>query len=142
MRNEEKPPLGSPIAINGATWVLISATLLTVIFPIHIACATFSLFILGDAAAAIVGRKFGKTHWPRSKKTVEGSSAFFILSVLTLVFFNFLSWPAIILVSIIAMTLEIIPLPINDNVRVPILTGFVIFGFEYAFGNSQPSLFF
>ena len=29
MRREEVPPVGGPVTINGATWVLLSATLLT-----------------------------------------------------------------------------------------------------------------
>lgn len=142
MRTEEKPPLGSPVVINGASWVVISATILTIIFPVYIACASLSMFMLGDAAAALVGRKFGKTHWPQSKKTIEGSGAFWAVSSLTLLLFNFLPWYYVILVSGVAMILEVIPLPINDNVRVPILVGFIIFGLEHVLGNTQPSLFF
>lgn len=142
MRTEEKPPLGSPIVINGASWVVISATLLTLIFPVYIACASLSMFMLGDAAAALVGRKFGRLHWPNSKKTIEGSIAFLLTAGTTLLLFNFLPWYFVFLVTGIAMLLEVIPIPINDNVRVPILAGFVIFGIEYLFGNTQPSLFF
>ena len=142
MRTEEKPPIGSPIAINGASWVVISATLLTIVFPVYIACASLSMFMLGDAAAALVGRKFGNLNWPQSKKTIEGSLAFWVISGVTLLVLNFLPWYAAILVSGIAMILEVLPLPINDNVRVPILVGFIIFGLEHVFGNTQPSLFF
>lgn len=142
MRNEEKPEIGSPIVINGASWVLFSATLLTIIFPVHIACASLSLFILGDAAAALVGRKFGKRRWPLSHKTIEGSIAFFIIGAACLTLFNFLPWYFVFLVSGLAMLLEVMPIPINDNVHVPILTACAIFSIEYAYGNPQPSLFF
>ena len=142
MRAEEKPALGAPIVINGASWVVISATLLTIIFPVYIACSALSMFMLGDAAAALIGRKFGKNHWPRSPKTLEGSLAFFVVAGLTLVLFNIMPWYFALLVSGIAMLLEVIPLPVNDNVRVPILAGFVILGIEYMIGNTQPSLFF
>ncbi|EMR10772.1 hypothetical protein PNEG_00920 [Pneumocystis murina B123] len=30
----------------------------------------------GDSAASIIGKKFGRLHWPNSKKTVEGTFAF------------------------------------------------------------------
>lgn len=31
---------------------------------------------VGDALASIIGRRYGKVHWPGSSKTVEGSAAF------------------------------------------------------------------
>lgn len=31
---------------------------------------------IGDALASVVGRRYGKVHWPRSSKTIEGSAAF------------------------------------------------------------------
>ena len=142
MRAEEKPAIGSPVVINGASWVILSATLLTIIFPVYIACASLSMFMLGDAAAALVGRKFGKVHWLKSPKTIEGSIAFFVVAGVTLILFNILPWYVALIVSSTAMVLEVIPLPFNDNVRVPILTGFLIYGIEYVFGNTQPPLFF
>lgn len=142
MRDEEKTALGSPVVINGASWVMLSATLLTIIFPVYIVCASLSMFILGDAAAALIGRKFGKMHWPGSPKTIEGSIAFFLVAGVTLIWFNVLPWYVALIVSCTAMLLEVIPLPFNDNVRVPLLTGLFIYGIEYVFGNTQPSLFF
>lgn len=32
----------------------------------------------GDAAASLVGKRFGRCHWPGTKKTVEGTLAFII----------------------------------------------------------------
>lgn len=32
----------------------------------------------GDAAASLVGKRFGRYHWPGTKKTVEGTLAFII----------------------------------------------------------------
>ena len=36
---------------------------------------------VGDAAAAVVGRWVGKHKWPGSRRTLEGSLAFFLSSV-------------------------------------------------------------
>lgn len=33
---------------------------------------------IGDALASVVGRRYGKVHWPGSSKTMEGSGAFFL----------------------------------------------------------------
>lgn len=35
---------------------------------------------VGDAAAALVGQRYGRHHWPRSSKTIEGSLSFVISS--------------------------------------------------------------
>lgn len=32
----------------------------------------------GDTAASIVGKRYGRWHWPGSKKTVEGTMAFVV----------------------------------------------------------------
>ena len=37
---------------------------------------------IGDSCASIVGRQYGRLHWPRSKKTVEGTVAFVASTVL------------------------------------------------------------
>lgn len=31
---------------------------------------------IGDALASVIGRRYGRLHWPRSSKTIEGSAAF------------------------------------------------------------------
>ena len=45
--------------LNGATWVLISATLAIWIFPKLIAITGFLVLIVADMTAALVGRRFG-----------------------------------------------------------------------------------
>lgn len=142
MRKSEMPPIGSPIALNGATWVMISATVLTILFPIDIACSSLAMFMLGDAAAALIGRKLGRTHWPHSKKTLEGSLGFFIVSGLTLQAFGVLSWYETALVAFIAALLEVIPIPINDNIRVPLLVASLLFVLERYLWGMDVSLFF
>jgi len=97
MRPEELPPPGDPIAINGATWVLLSSALLATLFPLPLAATAFAIFMVGDAAAALVGRRFGRHRWPGSRRTVEGSLAFFGAALLTAFFSPFLCgtacWP-------------------------------------------------
>ena len=141
MRESEKPEIGSPVVINGATWVVLSATILTIIFPVHIACASLAMFMLGDAAAALVGKKMGRIQWPRSKKTLEGSFSFLVISGLTLFLFGILNWYHTLLIAFIATLLEVIPIPINDNVRVPILVATVIFILLQSLGTPGLHLF-
>ena len=133
MRGEEQPPVGGPVTINGASWVLLSATLLTVIFPIRIAVVAFTMFMLGDAAAALVGRRYGRIHWGRSPRTVEGSLAFLVvgLAVMELLdpYSGIVFW--IGAVSVAAATLAEVPAgPFNDNLRVPMVAAALLFVLE------------
>lgn len=128
MRPEEQPPFGGPIVINGATWMCVSAALCTALFPEAVAAAALAMLMVGDGAAAIVGRRFGRTRYPFSEKSVEGSAAFFVTGLAAAFPFGVLANPAVALPALVAGAfaaafVEALPVPINDNVRVPIVAG-------------------
>lgn len=127
MRPEECPPLNGPIVLNGATWVILSALLLIVLFPVEVAVGAFTTFMIADAAAAVVGRAIGRRRWPRTSRTVEGSSAFFVTGLSVMLAFGWTSfWISVI--SVMAGTAAEIPSgPLNDNIRVPLVIGLVIY---------------
>lgn len=91
------------------------------LFPAHAGGAAIAMFCLGDSAASLFGGML-TTSLPFNKgKTIEGSLAGFVFAFLAGTFFVS---PQLALVgAAIAMTIEVLPLPINDNVSVPILTG-------------------
>ncbi|MEM8484299.1 MAG: phosphatidate cytidylyltransferase [Bacteroidota bacterium] len=122
MRNHERPKIGDAVVINGATWVLLTATLLVVIFPVDVAAISMIMFMIGDAAAALVGRRFGKIRWLNSTKTVEGSLSFFIVAAGILMLFDLLPLPYSMGIAAFATLLELLPLRLNDNLYVPLLT--------------------
>lgn len=62
--------------LNGATFVLISAVVCVLIFPKIFFITAFSILIISDTSAALIGRKFGKTRF--LSKSLEGTTAFFI----------------------------------------------------------------
>ena len=49
--------------LNGATYVLISAVIVVLIFPKVFVVTAFAVLIIGDISAALVGRKYGKTKF-------------------------------------------------------------------------------
>lgn len=134
--------------ITGTTWIVGSALLCSILFirhP-HIAFIALTLFVLGDAAAALVGLSIGKTKI--GKKSLEGSLGCFFLC-LGLFYFVFPhvpglldAWggksPAVMIwtVSFVVTIFELIPLKItrdltiNDNLAVPVIAGFVMLGLE------------
>ena len=97
----------------------IVATLL--LFPTHVGSAAIAMFCFGDSAASLFGGLIS-TSLPFNKgKTWEGTLAGFIFAFLAGSFFVS-PWLALAGAAI-AMTIEVLPLPVNDNVLIPVITG-------------------
>ncbi len=64
--------------LNGATYVLLSAVIVVLIFPKVFVVTGFAVLIIGDISAALIGRKFGRTKF--LFKSLEGTLAFFFFS--------------------------------------------------------------
>jgi dolichol kinase len=71
--------------LTGATYVLLSALICALLFPKVIFVTAFSILIISDTMAALIGRKFGKRKFLR--KSFEGTLSFFI-SASIVVFFT------------------------------------------------------
>jgi dolichol kinase len=96
-----------------------------VIFPAPASSAAIAIFALGDSTASIFGRYLAKTQLPFNKdKSLEGSAAGFFFAFLAGSFFVS---PLVALVgAAIAMFIEYLPLPINDNLLIPVITGLAL----------------
>src|SRR4030067_638936 len=66
--------------LSGASYILSGATLTIAFFSKPVALAALGFIILGDIAAAVVGREYGRSTI--GDKTLEGSLTFFGVSVL------------------------------------------------------------
>lgn len=125
MRPEELPPFGGPIVINGATWMCVGAALCAALFPPVVAASALAMLMVGDAAAALIGRRLGRTRYPGSLKTVEGTAAFVVAGALAALPFGLAGEPplgpgVLVAAAVVAAVVEALPLPINDNVSVPL----------------------
>ncbi|CAN5603198.1 phosphatidate cytidylyltransferase [soil metagenome] len=128
MRPEEKPPLGAPMVMNGASSMCLTAAICVLIFTPAIAAAALLIQMVGDAAAAVMGRKWGQMRYFGSNKSIEGSAAFLltgILAALPAIYWpgSALTFPIVMVGAVVAMIAEAVPLPLNDNMRVPLLAG-------------------
>jgi len=65
--------------LNGATYVFISALLGVIIFPKVIFITAFTILIISDSMAALIGRKFGRHKF--LSKSLEGTLAFFFSAI-------------------------------------------------------------
>lgn len=70
--------------LNGATYVLLSALICVLVFPKIFVITSFSILIISDSMAALVGRKFGRHKL--FSKSWEGTLAFFISASIVVLF--------------------------------------------------------
>ena len=114
---------------TGATWLLIGWTITVMLFKMPIAVAALLFLSIGDSFAAIIGKLY-----PIIKigdKTLSGTLSGFIVSLLIVLLINQSLLPIIILSgSIVAMTVELIPSRLNDNLTMPIISGLIMMYLE------------
>ncbi len=95
------------------------------LFPPPINSASIAIFSLGDSAASLFGGLIPKKPLPFNKgKTLGGSLFGFLFAFLAGVFFV---TPLLALVAAaVAITVESLPLPVNDNILIPLSTSLVL----------------
>ena len=110
-------------AITGATYFIASNFLCIFFFEKNIAIVCIFFMVLGDTAAALVGTRWGRIKLI-GKKSLEGSAACFVVcGVIALFWLN----PIIGLTGAFVATLvELLPLRIDDNFTVPLISGTVM----------------
>lgn len=108
--------------LTGATYLLISCIASIILLQASLAFNVMCFLIIGDALASLVGRHFGKRFWKNSEKSLEGSLAFFIGTFLfALIDLKLL--PLALIGSLLATIAELSAFPINDNLKIPLLSG-------------------
>lgn len=116
--------------LNGATYVLISALISVLIFPKVIFITAFSMLIIGDTLAALIGRKFGKHKL--LFKSLEGTLAFFVGSSLVVLFTPKVgNFPEEFIIGFIgafigAIVENVSSHYVDDNLSIPLSIGFVM----------------
>jgi dolichol kinase len=129
MRPEEVPPPGGPLVLNGAVWMLLAAAACTALFSPALAAAALAMQMVGDGAAAVVGRRVGRVRYPGQTKTLEGTAAFFVVGLATAWLLarlpveglaEALPLGRLAVGALAAAVVEALPVPPNDNLRVPV----------------------
>jgi HAD superfamily phosphoserine phosphatase-like hydrolase len=135
--NRKNLPIISAITRNAASqaeiyefaaaplYFAIGIMITLLLFPAPVNGAAIAIFALGDSTASLFGGLISKKPLPFNKgKTLAGSLVGFFFAFLAGSFFVS---PVLALIgAAVAMTIESLPLPVNDNVMIPLCTGLVL----------------
>lgn len=131
MRSGERTAVGDPLTLNGATWMAIAAFLTFLCFPRTIGIAAFTLAVVCDTAAALIGIRFGRHTIGSTRKTLEGSAAFLVSGLLVVALIPDLPfWIGAAGVAG-ATTAEGYSTFINDNLLIPFTSGPIMLALQY-----------
>jgi glycerol-3-phosphate acyltransferase PlsY len=93
-------------------------------FPRPIAAAALGFTILGDAMAALVGKAWGRTRL--FGKTLEGAVGGLIACLMWAAFLGaagHLPWTVLIAGALVASLVEMLPIPLDDNLGITLFAG-------------------
>ena len=115
--------------LNGATYVLLSATLCVIVFPKIIMLTAFAILIISDTSAALIGRRYGR-H-PFLQKSLEGTTAFLLSALMVVVVtpkVEYLQTEYVIgaIAAFCGSIIEALPIALDDNLTIPIGLGAIM----------------
>jgi len=122
---------------QGAVLYFFVLLILVLVFPLYIVAASWAILALGDGSATLIGQYFKAKELPwNRKKTYAGSIAFAVFG--TLGAFILLKWmlPDLsantalfwgLKAALVAAIVESLPLRINDNVSVTVVSALVLY---------------
>jgi len=118
LRNHEEASL------LGSTYLLIACLLTIHLFPKPIAVLALAFLIVGDTMAAIVGKWLGRTRI--FDKTLEGSAACLVTCYALTLLVPEIPFHVAIVGAVTATVFELLPIPLDDNFRIPLSAGFAM----------------
>jgi dolichol kinase len=116
---------------SGNTFYVLGLLAVVIFLPKPIALLSILYLAIGDPAAAIIGTMWGRRKIPGTRKSVEGGLGNFALCFVATVLFSTLylglafdhSLLFGLIGGLIAMLVEALPLPFDDNFSIPTLAG-------------------
>ena len=94
-------------------------------FSLEIATAAICFLAFGDVSATTVGERYGRTKI--GEKSLEGTIAFTAAALLSALLLSAigvqLAAGVMILGAAVAAVVELLPLPVNDNLAIPLIAG-------------------
>ncbi len=111
----------------GSTYLLLATLLALEIFPRPIAAATLGFTVLGDGFAALAGRAYGHTRL--FGKSLEGFAVGLVACLAWAAYMaglGHLPWHVVIVGALVASLVEMLPIPLDDNLAVTLAAGYAM----------------
>lgn len=111
----------------GSTYLLLAALIAVEVFPKPIAAAALGFTVLGDAMGALVGKAWGRHKV--FNKSLEGGFACLVSclawgALVSLV--GGLPWSVTIAGAVMATLVEMLPIPLDDNLGITLASGYTM----------------
>ena len=114
--------------MSGVIYFIIASIICLAVFDFGIALASLLMTTLGDMTAAIAGQKYGHTMVFK-KKTLIGGVAELVVNIIIgvgiVLFFSNITIYTMLAMAFTATIIEIVVESIDDNLVVPLATGFI-----------------
>ncbi len=112
--------------LTGTAPYVLGIGLTLLLYRTDIATAAICFLAFGDVAATTIGERYGRTKIA-GEKSLEGTLAFVAAAVLSGLLLNVAGihlMPGLILAgSLVAAGVELLPLRVNDNLVIPLVSG-------------------
>ena len=112
--------------LTGTAPYVLGIGLTLLLYRSDIATAAICFLAFGDVSATAVGERYGRTKIS-GEKSLEGTLAFAAAAVLSGVLLNVagihLMHGLILAGALVAAGVELLPLPVNDNLVIPVASG-------------------
>jgi dolichol kinase len=108
-------------SFSGSTTIILAGLLVYLLFDLPVAAAAMVIVVIGDVAAAIIGRRFGRIRF--RNKSLEGTLAFIIFAMIFIQVIPALPLRIGIAGVMTGALIEFLPIPVDDNITVPLAAG-------------------
>lgn len=127
LRNNERQH--KHFTVTGGFYVLASSLICTLLFSNVIASIAITVMLISDTLAALVGKACGQRKIYQNK-TLEGTVAFFISSLIIMILFNpiYTFTYASVIACFFAVFMELFEkfFELDDNFSIPLVIGFIL----------------
>ena len=110
--------------LTGATWVLIGALTSIMLFSKPVAIIALIFMSLGDTTAGLIGQNFGKHKV--GNKSWEGFFSGLAVCIIVAINFPLLPLTVSLAGALTAMIMELVPIPLDDNFKIPLGAGAIM----------------
>jgi glycerol-3-phosphate acyltransferase PlsY len=113
---------------TGTTYLLLASVVVFLLFDKYVAITSLLFLSIGDLVATVIGEEYGRPAL--FSKSLEGSLACLVLCLLIGGLMTRISptiAPAVAIVGAVSATIvELLPIPIDDNLTIPVLSAGVM----------------